>query len=648
MLPASLDEAVRTGMVEEVPGRTLAFRFTHELVRRALYDRLSSFRRAELHLCVAEALERASAQTERPNLAGLAYHFAEAAPLGSAAKAVEYNVLAARAARSALAFDEAAARLRTALDLGIVDDHERTEALLELGTVCYQGGASADSLDAFRAATDIARELGDSDLFARAAVGFENACWRPGIVDPRALDLLEEASAALDEGDSELRVMVLAGLCRSHENIGNNERGAVVRANAIAMARRLDDTRGLATVLMRSYWGRETSSLEEILDMLAEARDLGEDMGDSEIQAEAMEWRLAALIALGDLESAERELAEVLELSSTMRQPFIVHVAEHYGSALALCHGDLDEAEDRAERSHEWSRLLTGRDASGVYGVQMFSIRREQGRLAELAPVIRVLAGGSRAGGGAWRPGLAALLAELGMEDEARRQLVQLRREGLGTFRESLWKASLTYLTDACSHVGDAELAELVYAELRPHSGTNIAIGHGVACYGAADRYLGMLAATFGEWELAQGHFEEAMALNRRMGARTWLAHTAYEYGRLLIHRDGVNGRAQAATLLAEAATLAERIGMPTLTARIAALGSPRPPADLLPDGLSAREVDILRLVARGLSNRDIGTSLVISEHTAANHVRSILRKTGCANRTEAASYAHSHGLVEA
>ena len=67
-----------------------------------------------------------------------------------------------------------------------------------------------------------------------------------------------------------------------------------------------------------------------------------------------------------------------------------------------------------------------------------------------------------------------------------------------------------------------------------------------------------------------------------------------------------------------------------------------------LPDGLSSREVQILALVARGMSNARSARTLSISEHTAANHVRSILRKTGCANRTQAASYAHSHGLVEA
>jgi DNA-binding NarL/FixJ family response regulator len=64
------------------------------------------------------------------------------------------------------------------------------------------------------------------------------------------------------------------------------------------------------------------------------------------------------------------------------------------------------------------------------------------------------------------------------------------------------------------------------------------------------------------------------------------------------------------------------------------------------PDGLSPREVQILALVAQGLSNREIGKTLTISEHTAANHIRSILRKTGCANRTEAASYAHRHRLA--
>ena len=232
------------------------------------------------------------------------------------------------------------------------------------------------------------------------------------------------------------------------------------------------------------------------------------------------------------------------------------------------------------------------------------------------------------------------------MIEEARRELSRVAAEGLDPFRESLWLASLTYLTDACSVLGDERLAALIYPELEPLAGANVMIGHLVAFYGAADRYLGMLAATLGEWERAEAHFERAIELNRRMGAVTWLAHSLYEYARVLLNRpDG--DRDRAATLLADAAELAERIGMTALAARVAALGS-APPSTGLPDGLSAREVEILRLVARGLSNREIGGSLFISEHTVANHMRSILRKTECANRTEAASYAHRRGLVEA
>ena len=65
-----------------------------------------------------------------------------------------------------------------------------------------------------------------------------------------------------------------------------------------------------------------------------------------------------------------------------------------------------------------------------------------------------------------------------------------------------------------------------------------------------------------------------------------------------------------------------------------------------LPDGLTERELDVLRLVAEGLSNREIGEGLFITANTAANHVRSILSKTGAANRTMAAMYAAEHDLL--
>jgi DNA-binding NarL/FixJ family response regulator len=66
-----------------------------------------------------------------------------------------------------------------------------------------------------------------------------------------------------------------------------------------------------------------------------------------------------------------------------------------------------------------------------------------------------------------------------------------------------------------------------------------------------------------------------------------------------------------------------------------------------LVDNLSQREVEVLRLLAAGKSNREIADTLYISPSTVASHVRHILTKTGCTNRTEAAAYALRHGLTE-
>jgi DNA-binding NarL/FixJ family response regulator len=74
-----------------------------------------------------------------------------------------------------------------------------------------------------------------------------------------------------------------------------------------------------------------------------------------------------------------------------------------------------------------------------------------------------------------------------------------------------------------------------------------------------------------------------------------------------------------------------------------------RPAADTpgMPvDELTEREREILRLVARGASNREIGETLFITEGTVKNHVSSILSKLGLRDRTQAAVYAHEHGLA--
>ena len=88
------------------------------------------------------------------------------------------------------------------------------------------------------------------------------------------------------------------------------------------------------------------------------------------------------------------------------------------------------------------------------------------------------------------------------MHEEARQRARPGVGKGLVPLRESLWLASLTYLADACRRRRPrARWPRSSTPSSRRQAGTNVMIGYGVSCYGAADRYLGMLAATLGERE---------------------------------------------------------------------------------------------------------------------------------------------------
>ena len=74
--------------------------------------------------------------------------------------------------------------------------------------------------------------------------------------------------------------------------------------------------------------------------------------------------------------------------------------------------------------------------------------------------------------------------------------------------------------------------------------------------------------------------------------------------------------------------------------ANAVATGGPRP------GGLTTREVEVLKLVARGLSNHDVAVELVISDHTVRRHLQNIFAKTGVSSRAAATAYAFEHGLA--
>jgi DNA-binding SARP family transcriptional activator len=169
-LADALEQGRRSGMVEELSEPATTYRFTHELVRRAVYDRITRTRRAELHLSAGEALEQVHATDLDRVLAELAHHFTLAAPLAGVERAIDYNLRAAEAAIRAAAYEVAVARFSTALELGIDDPRERARVQIEIAFLLSETGRMSDSEAMLAASLDAVSGLEERGMVANALV----------------------------------------------------------------------------------------------------------------------------------------------------------------------------------------------------------------------------------------------------------------------------------------------------------------------------------------------------------------------------------------------------------------------------------------------------------------------------------------------
>jgi len=642
-LDAPVGELVAAGLLADTAATTLVHQFEHSLVRDTVEAAMPPVGRSRAHLAVARAIEEVHAADRRPVLAELARHFAAAASMAPIDKAAYYASRAAAQAVRSAAYDEAASHLEGVLALG-PPDRERAAALVELAAVLLPMGRYARSRARSREAFSLAVALDAPDLAAEAALLFEQATHFPGLPGGPAVHLLRRAIDLDRDGDGDaaapLQVRVQASLGRALAIEGKGDEASDVIDVAVARAREIGDdealTVGLQAVITSAADPTRVLAAARELEALARAR------GDTWSTAYGSTHQCRALIALGDLDGASRALDRLRQATATGRYSMTALMIVHLETILAVAAGDLVRAEALAERGLALDPTDESPFNAGVHGVQMFTIRRAQGRLAEVAPVVRLVAAASDPPP-VWRPGLAAIYAELGMLDEASDLFTALAPNSFaGVPRDALWPASLTFLAETCLALGDEERAGALSAELLRFRDRNLTAAF-TMCFGPADRLLGGLAELGGRPDLADAHFAAALALAERSGSPLWTAEILFDRAAVLSARGDDE---DAADVEGRAVTLAARIGL----ARRRRPGEWRAErasrAEPLPAGLSAREAEVLRYVAAGLSNREIGEHLFLSHNTVANHVRAILRKTGCANRTEAATYAHRTGVV--
>ncbi|MEY2451446.1 MAG: hypothetical protein QOD92_1020 [Acidimicrobiaceae bacterium] len=562
----ALEIAAAARLVVEMPSKPDCFMYAHALVRESLYEELSTSRRTRLHKRIGEALER----RPDPPLAALAHHFCEAAAMGDVEKAADYACRAGDEACVALAQDDAAVHYTRGIEVldeaGVSTERIRIALLTGLANAYNAIGRLDEAVELAAEAARIARALDNSELFARAAVA--SAVGAPPVPNDVSASLLEEALRWLPRTDSPLRARVLSLLGRALPVINDPERRIALAAEAVAIARRIDDREALVEALSVHHdanWG--PANVEERLAIAEEMARLetGQTIGFGDV------YRFADLLELGDIQGSTAAADGLEFVSKQTHERGMALWAQVFRTVLELFSGDLEAAEARLMAWFADHRGVSDEMALQMFGVQFFIVRREQGRCEEVEPPIRALIAENPEIVG-WRAGLAMLLTELDQRDEVHDLFERLATNDFTELLETpvTYTLNLALATEACSYLRDAERAQVLYAALLPYAGRNIQVGFGWGSIGAASHYLAMLAVTMELWDDAERHFEAALDMNEKMGARPWLARTAYEFASMLKSSGRDDDRAD--ELLAQAAALATDVGMPVLAQRVAAL----------------------------------------------------------------------------
>jgi tetratricopeptide (TPR) repeat protein len=576
----AVERAVAAGLVieDQRPGH---FRFSHNLVRQTLYDELATVRRVRLHLRVAEALEDVLNDDLVPHLGQLAYHYAEAAAGGAVEKAVHYSAWAGMQAADAVAYEDAAAHyLRALHTIEFADEPDlgrQAELLLSLADVCNRAGDVERAREAVWRAVALARQLDDAEQLGRAALvvgtlGYLGGGRAPVAVDRERRTLLEEAIDRLGDSDPGLRARLLARLALELAYTDERWRMAALTQHAVELARQAGDSVALGSALsvMDSIlWGPD--QVQDRVEAADELIRLADGVGDKELALQGLAWRLQAVLEMGDAAAFTADVTRYDSLARELRQPLFVGYADMFSALRAGLAGRF------AEMEHLAVEALAGGQrqnelAAAYFGAQMFWVWWQQGRLAEVEPVLVEIIDEAPAAFPAARAGMALLLVELGRTDEAAALLDSLAGSEFEDLpRDTSWPVCMTLLTPVCAALDDAQRAAMLHRLLLPFANRTIVAGPPPAgCYGPAAHYLGMLAATMGRSEEAAADYLLALQLSESMGAPAFVAHAQCEYGGLLVQG---GQRADGLARLEEAAAAADALGFGRLARRARSLG---------------------------------------------------------------------------
>ncbi len=653
----------------------VAYEFRHALLREAIYDDTLVGDRIRLHRAIAETLGAHREYAAAGAMAELAHHWHAA---GDASAALAVSVPAVDEAERMHAYGEALGHLDRAL--GLWDrveaphevagcdrielllrgsllaewsgDSERSLSLAEqaragvderreplraaaaetrIGRAMHYAGRGADAIEHLTAARLLVPEEPPSVQYAEALAAEGRVMMLVGRMR-EAAERLEQALPIAEQLDARaVKANALNSLAIVYAEAGERDRSIRTGREGLRMAEEL----GSPEEIIRAYIngsqaiddaGRIEEALAMGIDGIAAAERLGLGRAEGDQLRMQAGWRLTRM---GLLDEADRVLAPALERAIS---PFNVAGCTTIAGHVAALRGDFELADRRLERA--------------------WALMQRSGGFQLIGPA------------SAWRVSLALQRGEL---DRARERLSDGLSRMEGEEGQLIYNAELYWLAARV----EADVAEFarahgdVDAVQRALESSAVAVGEfdrvisrsrgdrappeALAFRALAEAELGRLRGVRdpGPWRVAAERFRELSEALRAAYADLRAAEA--------LALSGARG-AEIAKPLQAAFAVATELGARPLREEVEALArraqvmlgsEDAPPAGPAAEfGLTDRELEVLRLLADGRTNRQIGDELFITPKTASVHVSRILMKLGVSNRAEAAAAAHRLGLA--
>ena len=592
---AAAEEPERRGLLE-LDGDFVRFR--HELARNVVRQSLPGTQRRRLHAEVLDALLAAGADP-----ADLVHH-AEAA--GAEGVVEEYALVAARRAAALESNREAYSHYRRASDFAEgLTANEHATLLEELAMAAYVVGRLDDAFDAIEGAIAIHTEAGDQAALGRCVRVLSRLHWFAGDGAPARAKALEAIAILEPLGESVELARAYSGVAQLAMLAEDGEGALTWGERALELATRLGDESTRSHALVNVACAKVQMDPAEA-SALVEAHRVADAAGEREDATRALGNLGYVLMSWAQPKPARRYAQRALAYAEQYEVDTYVSYVSVALAWLSLRDGEWDQAE----------RAARGEIERGITVVQLLA----QTVLAELSV---------RRGDDDAPERLASLAAHADRAGEPQRI------------------APVMEMTAELALLGGDPIPTERFEELAAPAGESGALSGRYALRLAA---WGAVAGIDIQVEPSAASPYAAMLRRDWKGAAQAFGERGWVYDRALML-----SLLDEEEALVDALATARRLGAEPLTKRVVwrmrELGirvpkGPRKTTRANPAGLTARQLEVVGLVAEGLTNAEIAERLVVSQRTAEHHVAAVLTKLGVTDRREAAKRASELRLL--